>query len=73
MNDTIKLLLFILGCALLGFGLYTIVTPDMISKIVGSAHESSTMNTTGQSIFLIIFGLIMLVGSVFSQQNHEIN
>lgn len=70
MNDTIKIVLFALGLVLLGFGLYTLISPDTLLNMQGIADGSQS--TGGQSAFLITFGIIMLAGSIYSKDHQEL-
>lgn len=70
MNDTIKIFLFALGLVLLGFGLYTLISPDTLLNMQGIADGSQS--TGGQSAFLITFGIIMLAGSIYSKDQQEL-
>ncbi|MFD1096781.1 hypothetical protein [Salegentibacter chungangensis] len=62
MNNTLKVVLLILGLGLIGYGLYTLVTPEFALDAGPLQIEAQGDNT--QSYAMIAFGLLALIGGL---------
>jgi len=68
MQNSLKIILLVVGLALIGFGLYTIFTPDTVFEAgpISLKAKNNTIDT--QSIVIIGLGVIALIGAVFSKK-----
>lgn len=62
MNNVLKFVLLIIGVGLVGYGLYTLITPEFAidaGPIQVEAHGDNT-----QSYAMIAFGILSLIGGM---------
>ncbi|MUP46694.1 hypothetical protein E0K83_13195 [Gramella sp. BOM4] len=62
MNNVLKFVLLIIGVGLVGYGLYTLITPEFAidaGPIQVEAHGDNT-----QSYAMIAFGILSLIGGL---------
>lgn len=69
MNNTVKIILFVIGLALIGFGLYTILTPDTVFEVGALSVKAKSNAIDTQSIVIIGLGVLALIGAAFSKKN----
>ena len=62
MNNTLKIVLIIVGVILVGYGLYTLFTPETLIQM-GSLKVEAQGDKT-QSYAMIGLGILALVGSI---------
>jgi len=62
MNNTLKIVLLILGFGLIGYGLYTLITPEVSLQAGPLKVEAQGDNT--QSYAMIGLGVLSLVGGL---------
>jgi len=62
MNNTLKIVLLVVGVILVGYGLYTLFTPEVLMEAGPLKVEAQGDNT--QSYAMIILGILALVGGV---------
>lgn len=62
MNNTLKIVLLILGVGLIGYGLYTLITPEFSMSAGPFQVEAQGDNT--QSYAMIAFGILALIGGL---------
>lgn len=68
MNNTIKIILLVVGLAMIGFGLYTIFTPDAVLEVGPLSVKAKNNSIDTQSIVIIGLGVLVLLGAVFSKK-----
>ncbi|MGA8853727.1 MAG: hypothetical protein WB492_06080 [Christiangramia sp.] len=62
MNNVLKFVLLIIGIGLIGYGLYTLITPEFSIDAGPLQVEAQGDNT--QSYAMIAFGILSLVGGL---------
>ena len=62
MNNVLKFVLLIIGVGLVGYGLYTLITPEFSIDAGPLQVEAQGDNT--QSYAMIAFGLLSLIGGL---------
>lgn len=62
MNNTLKIVLLIVGVILVGYGIYTLLTPEVSMQAGPLKVEAQGDNT--QSYAMIGLGLLALIGGV---------
>ncbi|MFN4761561.1 hypothetical protein ACKGJN_00395 [Gillisia sp. Q332] len=62
MNNTLKIVLLVAGVALVGYGLYTLITPEVLMEAGPLKIEAQGDKT--QSYAMIVLGILALVGGV---------
>ncbi|CAM4225600.1 hypothetical protein [Gillisia limnaea] len=62
MNNTLKIVLLVVGVALVGYGLYTLITPEVLMEAGPLKIEAQGDKT--QSYAMIALGILALVGGV---------
>ena len=62
MNNTPKIVLLVVGVVLVGYGLYTLVTPEMAVDLGPIQVQAQGDNT--QSYAMIGLGILSLIGGV---------
>lgn len=62
MNNTLKIVLIVVGFALVGYGLYTLMTPEVLMEAGPLKIEAQGDKT--QSYAMIILGVLALAGGV---------
>lgn len=68
MQNSIKIILLVIGLVLIGFGLYTIFTPDTVFEAGPISLKAKNNKLDVQSIVIISLGVLALLGSVFSKK-----
>lgn len=58
MNNSIKMILAVIGSVLLGYGIYTFIAPEAVVSI-GSLEVIKTQDNNN-SYFIIVLGLVLL-------------
>lgn len=62
MNNVLKFVLLIIGVGLIGYGLYTLITPEFTIDAGPLQVEAQGDNT--QSYAMIAFGFLSLIGGL---------
>lgn len=62
MNNTLKIVLLVVGIILIGYGLYTLITPEVSLQAGPLKVEAQGDNT--QSYAMIGLGILSLVGGL---------
>ncbi len=62
MNNTLKIVLLVVGIALIAYGLYTLITPEFSLDAGPLQVEAQGDNT--QSYAMIAFGILALIGGM---------
>lgn len=62
MNNTLKIVLLVIGVALIGYGLYTLITPE-VSLEAGPLNVQVQGDHT-QSYAMIGLGILSLIGGI---------
>ena len=62
MNNTLKFVLLIAGVVLIGYGLYTAITPE-VSLDAGPLQVQAQGDNT-QSYAMIVLGILALIGGI---------
>ena len=62
MNNVLKIVLLVIGIGLIGYGLYTLITPEF-SLDAGPIQVQAQGDNT-QSYAMIVFGILSLVGGL---------
>lgn len=68
MNATLKIILLVVGLALIGFGLYTFLTPETVFEAGPISVKAKNNNIDIQSIVIIGIGVLALIGATFSKK-----
>ncbi len=62
MNNVLKIVLLIIGVGLIGYGLYTLITPEFAIDAGPLKVKAQGDNT--QSYAMIAFGILALIGGL---------
>lgn len=62
MNNVLKIVLLIIGIGLIGYGLYTLITPEFAIDAGPLKVKAQGDNT--QSYAMIAFGILALIGGL---------
>lgn len=62
MNNVLKIVLLIIGIGLIGYGLYTLITPEF--SIDAGPLQVQAQGDNTQSYAMIVFGVLALVGGL---------
>ncbi|WBL21831.1 MULTISPECIES: hypothetical protein [unclassified Zunongwangia] len=62
MNNVLKIALLIIGVGLIGYGIYSLLSPEVILEAEPIEVEAQNSNT--QSYAMIAFGLLTLIGGL---------
>lgn len=68
MQSSLKIILLVIGLGLIGFGLYTILTPDAVFEMGPLSVKAKSNSIDTQSIVIIGLGVLVLLGAVFSKK-----
>ena len=62
MNNVLKIVLLVIGIGLIGYGLYTLITPEF--SIDAGPLQVQAQGDNTQSYAMIVFGILSLVGGL---------
>ena len=62
MNNVLKIVLLIIGIGLIGYGLYTIITPEL--AVDAGPIKIKAQGDHTQSYAMIAFGVLALIGGL---------
>ena len=62
MNNVLKIVLLVIGIGLIGYGLYTLITPEF--SIDAGPLQVQAQGDKTQSYAMIVFGILSLVGGL---------
>lgn len=62
MNNVLKIVLLVIGIGLIGYGLYTLITPEF--SIDAGPLKVQAQGDHTQSYAMIVFGILSLVGGL---------
>ncbi len=65
MNNTVKTVLLVVGIALIAYGVYQILTPDVQGEVMGVEFSADDGSVSTQSIVLIVLGLLAILAPRF--------